>query len=61
MFVKIGVFKNFAIFTEKVVCNLFLNPSGLQFYEKKTRTQLFFGEYCQIFEDNNFYRTPPVV
>ena len=42
---------------------LFNNNGGLQpcnFIEKKTPTQAFSCEYCEIFKDSFFYRTPLV-
>ena len=67
MFFEIGVLRNFAIFTGKHQCwSLFLRklqtlrPYGPQLYLKETSTQLFSCEYCKIFTNSVFYRTPPV-
>ena len=50
---KIGVPKNFVIFTgEHLGWSLFLL--------KRDTTQVFSCEYCEIFENRLFYRTPPV-
>ena len=48
MFFKIGVLKNFAIFT------------GKQLYRQETPTQIFFCEYTEIFMNIYFHRTPLV-
>ena len=53
MFFKIGAFKNFVNFTEKQ------RPRGLQPFLKKTPTQVFSCEICEIFKNTFFYRTPP--
>ena len=37
-----------------------LEPEALQLYYKKTPTQVFSCEYCEIFKNNLFYRTPLV-
>ena len=65
MFFKTGVFKNFAIFTGKSLClSLFLIKSltwrFATLIKKETPTHVFFCEYCEIFQSNFFYRTPPV-
>ena len=65
MFFKTGVFKNFAIFTGKPLCwSLFLLKSltwrFATLIKKETPTHVFFCEYCEIFQNNFFYRTPPV-
>ena len=51
MFFQMGVFKNLAIFKGK---------KGLQLYLKRDSTQVFSCEYCEIFKNTFFYRTPPV-
>ena len=41
--------------------SLFSKPAGLKahnFIKKYTPTQLFFCEYCEIFKNRFFYRTP---
>ena len=62
MFFKIHVLKNFTIFTEKHVSeqseSLFDKVAGLQFFQKETPTQVFSCEYCEIFKDSFFNRTP---
>ena len=62
MFFKIGILKNFAIFTGKNLCwSIFLiklqvsNPETLL---KKAPMQLFSCEYGGIFKISFFYRTP---
>ena len=50
MFFKIAIFKNFAIFTGKVLRRCL----------RETPTQVFSCEYCEIFNNSFFYRTPPV-
>ena len=50
MFLKIGVFKNFSIFTGKYL-------SQSLFFKK---TQVFSYEHFEIFKDNFFYRTTMV-
>ena len=62
MFFKTGVLKNFANFTGKHLCwSLFLIK--LQVFQvcsfiKKSPTQVFFCEICEIFKIIYFYRTP---
>ena len=65
MFFKIGVLKNFAIFTGKHLWrNLFIiklqawRPEGLQLYQKEAPTQVFSCEYCEILKNPFFCRTP---
>ena len=65
MFFKIGILKNFAISTF-VVVTLFLiklvnkvNKVN-DFIKKETPTQMFCCEYCEIFKNSSFYRTPTV-
>ena len=59
MFFKIGVFMNFSIFTGKHLCwSLFLIK--LQAFKKETPAQVFSCEYCEIFKNTFFNRTPPV-
>ena len=65
--IEIGVRKNFTKFTGKHLCmSLFFNkvaglrPSGLQIYYNETPTQVFSCEYCQIFKNSFFNRTPLV-
>ena len=64
MFFKIGVLKNFSIFTGKHSCwsrfviklKAFRSATLL----KETPTQVFSYEYCKIFKNNLFYRIPMV-
>ena len=64
MFFKIGVLKNFAIFTRKHLCcsrfvikwKAFRSATLL----KETPRQVFSYEYCEIFKNRFFYRTPLV-
>ena len=52
MFYEKGVLKNFAEFKEKHLCrNLKI----------ETSMQVFSGEFCEIFKNTYFYRTPSVV
>ena len=64
MFFKIGVLKSFANFTGKHFCwSLILKnlkAERLQFHKKKTPTQVFSCEPCEIFKNTFSYRTPPV-
>ena len=65
MFLKTGVLKNFAIFTRKQLCqSLFLiKVAGLKAYnfiKKEIPIQVVFCEYCEIFKNSFFYRTPLV-
>ena len=58
MFFRIGALNKFAIFTGKHLCwsrFLIKLPSGL-----KAPTQMFSCEYCKIFKNSFFYRTPSV-
>ena len=48
MFFKVGVLKNLAIFPGKHL------PQDLQFYLKKTPTQVFSCDYCEIFKSTFF-------
>ena len=61
---KIVVLKNFANFTRKhLYWSLFLNKvAGLQNcnFIKKTSTQVFSSEVCEIFKTTFFYRTSPM-
>ena len=34
--------------------------SGLQLYQKETLAQVFSCEFCEIFKNTSFYRSPPV-
>ena len=64
MFFKIGVLKSFSNFTGKHLCSSLFTKSlqgeGLQLYSKKSPTQVFSCEVCEIFKNGFFYRTPPV-
>ena len=63
MFFKLGVLKNFVIFTEKtpVLESLFDKVAGLNASNtKRTPTQAFSCEYWEIFQRSSFYRVPPV-
>ena len=54
MFFKIDVLKNFTIFTGKHLC-------WNKFIKKRLQLTFFSYEYCKIFKNRCFYRTPPVV
>ena len=64
MFFKISVLKNFAIFTGKHLCwGLFLTKWQAwrdAIYWKETSTQVLSCEYCEIFKNSFFHRTPLV-
>ena len=64
VFCEKGVSKNFAKFTGKHLRqSLFLiklQAWGLQLYWKETLTQVFSCEFCELFNDTFFHRTPPV-
>ena len=58
MVFKTSVTRNFAIFTGKHLCwSLFLK---FNLVPKETSTQLFSCEYCKVFMNRFFYRTPLV-
>ena len=65
-FCKKGVFKNFAKFTGKYLCqSLFLHknaglPQTCNFFKKEALAQVFSCEFCKVFRNNFFYRTTPV-
>ena len=52
MFFKIGVLKNFAIFSGKNCDWVSCRRSSLQLYWKATPAQVFSCEYCKIFKNN---------
>ena len=64
VFCKKGVLRNFAKLTGKHLClSLFFNKvTGLRSATllKKTLAQVFSREFCEIFKNTFFYRTPPV-
>ena len=66
MLCRKGVFRNFIKFTGKQLqlCrNLFLiklQAEACNFIKKKTLTQVFSCEFCQISQNTFFHRTPPV-
>ena len=56
VFCKKVVLKNFAKFTGKRLCqSLFFNK-----VKKESLVQVFACEFCEIFKNNFFYRTPLV-
>ena len=57
MYFKIGVLKNFAMFTRKYLC-WSLRPAAL--LKKRLQHRCSACEYCEIFENSFFYRTSPV-
>ena len=63
MFFKVGVLKSYAIFTGK---HLRWGHFWTKFQSfrpttlKVTLTKVFFCEYCKIFKNSFFHRTPPV-
>ena len=61
VFFKVGILKNFIIFTEKHLCrSLFFINYRLQVttLTKSNSYKVFSCEYCQIFKNSSFYRTP---
>ena len=67
VFCKKGIIKNFTKFTGKHLCQrLFFNkvaglrPGTCNFIKKKTLAQVFYCQFCEIFKNAFFYRTPPV-
>ena len=40
--------------------SLFLVPRSCNFIEKETLAQVLLCEFCKIFKNTHFYRTPPV-
>ena len=64
MFFKIGLLKNFAIFTGEHLCwSLFFNKvAGLacNFIKKEAPTQLFSWEHCKIFKKGFLIEKPLV-
>ena len=54
MFCQKGFLRNFAKFTRKHLCQ------GVFFIKKATVAQVFFCEFCEIFKNTFFHRTPPV-
>ena len=66
MFCKKGVLKNFAEFKGKHLCrSLFLiklqvKKASLRPEKNETPTQVFSGEFCEIFRNTYFYRTSSV-
>ena len=63
MFFKVGVLKSYAIFTGKTttwshfwIKFQSFRPADL----KVTQTKMLFCEYCKIFKNSFFHRTPPV-
>ena len=54
-----GVLRNFAKFTGNNLCqSLFFNK--VADLKKETLAQVFSCEFCEIFKDTFFWRTPPV-
>ena len=64
VFCEKGVFRSFAKFTGKHLCqSLFLinfQASTCNFTKNKTLTQVFSCEFCKISKNTFSYRTPPV-
>ena len=64
VFCKKGVLKNFAKFTGKHLCqsSFFNKVAGLRrnFIKKETLAQVFSCEFCEIFRNTFFCRTPLV-
>ena len=64
VFSKVGVLENFTKFAEKhLYQSLSFNKVAglsLQLYLKKESGTCVFCEFCEIFKNTFFYRTPPV-
>ena len=61
VFCKKGFLRNFAKFTGKQLCQRpFFNKVAGLFIKKETLAQVFSREFCEIFKNTYFYRTPPV-
>ena len=62
--VKKAVLKNFAKFTEKHLCqSQFFNKvagAACNFIKKEALAQVYSRQFCKIFKNTSFYRTPPV-
>ena len=63
-FCKKGVLENFAKFTGKHLCQspFFNKVAGLRpaTFKKETLVQVFSYEFCEIFKNTFFHRTPSV-
>ena len=59
MFCKKDLFKAFAIFTGKHLCQSSMSEV-CNFIKKETMAHFFSGEFCKIFKKTFFYRTPLV-
>ena len=58
LFFKVGVLKNFAVFTGKHLrWSLFLKM--FQAFTFTTPTLVIFSKYCEIFKNSFLYRRPP--
>ena len=61
---KKGAFRNFTKFTGKHLCrvsfSINLQVEACNFIKKEALTQVFSYEFCKIFKNIFFYRTPPV-
>ena len=53
--VKKGVLKNFVKFIWKHLCHIFLSKKEILLWHR-----CFSVDFCEIFKDTFFYRTPPV-
>ena len=53
--VKKVVLKDFAKFTGK---HLYFRPQAYKFLQKETLAEVFSCEFCEIFKNTSFYRTP---
>ena len=67
VFCKKGVFRQFAKFTGKHLCqSLFFNkvaglrPKACNFIKKESLAQVFSCEFCEISKNTFSYRTPPL-
>ena len=56
MFLEIGVLKNLQ-YSQRNTC---VSAWDLHLYKNEAPTQVFSNEYCEIFKNSLFYRTPPL-
>ena len=66
MFYRIGILKRLAIFPGKHLCGslFFKKVEGLKAWnsiQKRLQQRFFTCEYCKIFKNSFFYRTPQVL
>ena len=59
LFFQKGGLKNFAKLTGKHLSQR-CSPEACKFFKKETLALVFSCEFCEIFKDTFFYRSPPV-